>query len=196
MTRCAKINPVGLRNAACEWIRTYMFFESGLGTLVGANSFALQRYNVKVQRRLLWKKIPSPPGFQDMLSFNLIEGLLGRRSQRFFMGAEIPDGVFKYKSRQKPLPLSELEKMLVVSACRGNTLIRPGSWSAFQGLRDPSSPIYLRHFWKISRHGPSIYLIMYLQAHYLDLEFYDRFYKPGAYLKTHAMHMVKWHAED
>ena len=40
------------------------------------------------------KKQTIPPGFQDMLSFNLIEGLLGRRSRRFFMGAEIPDGVF------------------------------------------------------------------------------------------------------
>ncbi|UCG69214.1 MAG: hypothetical protein JSV09_15775, partial [Thermoplasmata archaeon] len=37
------------------------------------------------------------------------------------MGAEIPDGVFKYKSKHEPLPLTELEKMLVVSACGGNT---------------------------------------------------------------------------
>lgn len=29
--------------------------------------------------------------------------------------------------------------------------------------------------------------------HHLDLEFYDKFYKPGAYLKTHAEHMEKWH---
>ena len=62
-----------------------------------------------------------PPGFQDMLSFGLIEGLLGRRSRRFFMSAEIPDGVFKYKSKHKPMPLSNLEKLLVVSACGGNT---------------------------------------------------------------------------
>ncbi len=39
------------------------------------------------------------PGIQDMLSFGLVEALLGRRSRRFFMGAEIPDGVFAYKSR-------------------------------------------------------------------------------------------------
>jgi hypothetical protein len=65
--------------------------------------------------------IELPPGFQDMLSFGLIEGLLGRRSRRFFMGAEIPDGVFQYRSKHKPVPLSALEKMLVVSACGGNT---------------------------------------------------------------------------
>jgi hypothetical protein len=41
---------------------------------------------------------------------------------------------------------------------------------------------------------PSIFLITYLQAHHLDLEFYDHFYKPGAYLKSHAEHMARWHA--
>jgi hypothetical protein len=41
---------------------------------------------------------------------------------------------------------------------------------------------------------PSIFLITYLQAHHLDLEFYDMFYKPGAYLKTHANHMLGWHS--
>ncbi|MFD3001974.1 hypothetical protein ACFS7Z_16500 [Pontibacter toksunensis] len=62
-----------------------------------------------------------PPGFQDMMEFSLVEALLGRRSRRFFLGAEIPDGVFAYKSRHEPVPLSELEKLLVVTACGGNT---------------------------------------------------------------------------
>ena len=61
------------------------------------------------------------PGFHDMMAFGLVEGLLGRRSRRFFMSAEIPDGIFAYKSRHKPMPLSELEKLLVVYACGGNT---------------------------------------------------------------------------
>jgi len=67
------------------------------------------------------QKLPLPPGFQDMLGFGLVEALLGRRSRRFFRGAEIPDGVFAYKSKHPPLPLSELEKLLVVLACGGNT---------------------------------------------------------------------------
>jgi hypothetical protein len=62
-----------------------------------------------------------PPGFQDLLSFGFIEALLGRRSRRVFMGAEIPDGVFAFKSKQNHMPLSELEKLLVVAACGGNT---------------------------------------------------------------------------
>jgi len=66
-------------------------------------------------------KLSTPHGFQDMLSFPLMEALLGRRSRRFFMGANIPDGVFAHRSEQKAVPLSDLEKMLVVSACGGNT---------------------------------------------------------------------------
>ena len=62
-----------------------------------------------------------PDGFRDMMSVSLVDALLGRRSRRFFKGAEIPDGVFKYKSRFEPEPLTELEKLLVVSACGGNT---------------------------------------------------------------------------
>jgi len=64
---------------------------------------------------------PLPPGFHTMLEFGLLEALLGRRSRRFFLGAEIPDGVFAYRSRHGPVPLSELEKLLVVAACGGNT---------------------------------------------------------------------------
>jgi len=62
-----------------------------------------------------------PPGFQEMMAFGLVEALLGRRSRRVFLGAEIPDGVFAFKSRHEPVPLSELEKLLVVAACGGNT---------------------------------------------------------------------------
>ena len=62
-----------------------------------------------------------PPGFQDMLEFGLVDALLGRRSRRFFMGAEIPDGIFAYKSRHNSIPLSELEKLVVVTACGANT---------------------------------------------------------------------------
>ena len=41
--------------------------------------------------------------------------------------------------------------------------------------------------------APSIFAFMYLQAHHLDLNFYDQYFKPGAYLHTHAEHMKNWH---
>ena len=35
----------------------------------------------------------------------------------------------------------------------------------------------------------------YVQAHHLDLDFYDRHFKPGAYLRSHAEHMHRWHGQ-
>jgi len=43
---------------------------------------------------------------------------------------------------------------------------------------------------------PSIFSLMYLQAHHLGLEFYDHYFETGAYLKTHAQHMARWHPDD
>jgi hypothetical protein len=40
---------------------------------------------------------------------------------------------------------------------------------------------------------PTMFVRTFLQAHHLDLEFYDTFYQPGAYLPTHAAHMAQWH---
>ena len=62
-----------------------------------------------------------PPGFKDVLDFKLVDALFGRRARRFFMGASIPDGYFKYKSKHDPLPLTEKEQMMILSAAAGNT---------------------------------------------------------------------------
>ena len=43
---------------------------------------------------------------------------------------------------------------------------------------------------------PSILTVTYLQAHHLDLEFYDHFFGEGAYLQTHRDHMKLWHSND
>ena len=39
---------------------------------------------------------------------------------------------------------------------------------------------------------PAIFVLMYLQAHRLDTEFYDTHFGPGAYLSTHAAHDRNW----
>lgn len=62
-----------------------------------------------------------PDGLSDFLQFPLIDALLGRRSRRFFKGAQIPDGAFAFTSKYNPLPLSDLEKNIIISACAGNT---------------------------------------------------------------------------
>ncbi len=65
------------------------------------------------------ERLSVPRGFRKMLEIPFLEALQGRRSRRFFTGAEIPDGVFAYKSKILPEPLSELERLLVVGACGG-----------------------------------------------------------------------------
>jgi len=51
-----------------------------------------------------------------------------------------------------------------------------------------------RQFGKFPGTVPSIFTMMFLQAHHLDLGFYDTYFKSGAYLRTHAEHMKRWHS--
>ena len=53
--------------------------------------------------------------------FPLVDALYGRRSRRFPVGGEIPDGPLAYRSEHDPAPLSELERLLVLTACAGTT---------------------------------------------------------------------------
>jgi hypothetical protein len=62
-----------------------------------------------------------PPGFDAALDFSLFEALFGRRARRFSLGAVIPDGPLAFASGHAPLPLGELEQMMVLTAAAGNT---------------------------------------------------------------------------
>ncbi|MGJ0516638.1 MAG: hypothetical protein ACR65O_12925 [Methylomicrobium sp.] len=62
-----------------------------------------------------------PPGVETALDFSLLDALYGRRARRFSLGACIPDGPLAFTSRHAPLPLSELERMMVLTAAAGNT---------------------------------------------------------------------------
>ncbi|MBU8919127.1 hypothetical protein BGM25_24090 [Bacillus sp. FJAT-29953] len=48
-------------------------------------------------------------------------------------------------------------------------------------------------FGKFPATVPSVYSLMYLQSHHLDLEYYDKLFDPHSYLSTHAEHLKKWH---
>jgi hypothetical protein len=41
----------------------------------------------------------------------------------------------------------------------------------------------------------AMHLMWLMQVHHIDVEFYDRFYQPGAYTATHANHMPIWHPD-
>jgi len=49
-------------------------------------------------------------------------------------------------------------------------------------------------FGKFPATVPTIFILMYLQTHHLDLEYYDRLFEPGAYVETHRHHFRRWHA--
>jgi hypothetical protein len=83
----------------------------------------------------------------------------------------------------------------------------PGAWSDSPGVRGSAqvhSPEFKAcvslqaqylydTFGKFPATVPSLMILNYVQAHHLDLEFYDRFFRPGAYLSTHAEHQRVWH---
>lgn len=52
-------------------------------------------------------------------SYSLFEAIYGRRSRRFGLGFEMPEGPFRYKSAHAPVPLSELEEALLAGAGAG-----------------------------------------------------------------------------
>ncbi|MEZ4862465.1 MAG: hypothetical protein R3C14_14215 [Caldilineaceae bacterium] len=60
-------------------------------------------------------------GLTTARTFPLVDALLGRRSRRFAMGATLPTGPFAYHSRQEPVPLNELEQLVLLTAMAGNT---------------------------------------------------------------------------
>ena len=50
----------------------------------------------------------------------------------------------------------------------------------------------LSEYGKFPATVPSVFAMMYLQAHTLDTDFYDEYFGSGAYLHTHANHDANW----
>ena len=83
----------------------------------------------------------------------------------------------------------------------------PGAWLESAAIRGNAAPyteqfkacIALQAqyifdtFGKFPGTVPTLFIMNYLQAQHLDTEFYDRFFRPGAYLATHAEHRSRWH---
>ncbi|MFJ7726813.1 hypothetical protein ACIQXV_11675 [Neobacillus sp. NPDC097160] len=58
---------------------------------------------------------------KELSEYPLLDALFGRRSRRFFLGAEVPDGPLAYKSKHEPVPLNNLEKLLILLGVSGVT---------------------------------------------------------------------------
>ncbi|MHA6668513.1 hypothetical protein ACX3O0_06540 [Homoserinimonas sp. A447] len=57
----------------------------------------------------------------DFTEFPLIDAIAGRRSRRFGLGMELPNGPLAFRSQAEPVPLSELERSILVAAGTGVT---------------------------------------------------------------------------
>ena len=83
----------------------------------------------------------------------------------------------------------------------------PGAWRETKAIKGGVTP-YTKEFvdclvevaqYIYDKHGKfpgtfsTIVLPGYVQAIHLDNEFYDKFYKPGANLKSHADNVNVWH---
>jgi hypothetical protein len=73
--------------------------------------------------------------------------------------------------------------------------VRPYSQAQIDCLGTMAQHIYAT-YGRFPANFPTILLRIYAQAQHLDLEFYDRFFAPGAYLQTHAEHMKIWHPDQ
>jgi nitroreductase len=79
-------------------------------------------------------------------SYPLFEALYGRRSRRFGLGFEMPEGPFRYKSAHTPVPLTEIEEALLVGAGAGFSglalwdLPTPPPYTHLSGRTFPTTP--------------------------------------------------------
>ena len=73
-------------------------------------------------------------------SYPLFEALYGRRSRRFGLGFEMPEGPFRYKSAHAPVPLSEIEEALLVGAGAGFSGLRVLGSADAAALPSPQRP--------------------------------------------------------
>jgi hypothetical protein len=64
-------------------------------------------------------RYPDQHDLAGLLQFPLMHALFGRRARRFGLGMEIPSGPLAFRSRHEPVPLSELEKAVLIAAGTG-----------------------------------------------------------------------------
>src|ERR671930_1319917 len=58
---------------------------------------------------------------REIAQFPLLAALYGRRARRISLGSTIPDGPLAYESPHEPVPLSELERLIVLTSMAGTT---------------------------------------------------------------------------
>jgi hypothetical protein len=59
---------------------------------------------------------------------------------------------------------------------------------------------YATYVWerygRFPAYAPPFRTVLGFQANHIDVEFYDRFYRPDALAATQRAHLARWHADD
>ncbi|HEV8437901.1 MAG TPA: hypothetical protein VGT40_07390 [Methylomirabilota bacterium] len=105
------------------------------------------------------------------------------------MGFEITEGPFQYKSQRSPVPLSELS-MSDADYHAGLVELSDEGLACTKAICNYIYDTY----GKFPGTVDTMQLMWFMQVPHLDLDFYDRFFKAGAYGQTHAAHMSTWHS--
>lgn len=176
----------------------------GAGTLLTGCGMNFLGQCASDKGKVLLNRIPGiPPGIKEAVRFPLIEALLGRRARRFALGASIPDGPLAFTSQHNPIPLSELEQMMVLLAVGGNTGWLylhpynpryaphiPNYASASGGRTFPSAAgFHTSEFFYTDNHG--VYFLSTRDAPSLVGRNADGTMDLNAYLQTHRSHIRK-----
>jgi hypothetical protein len=53
-----------------------------------------------------------------------------------------------------------------------------------------------KRYGRLPANGGPFRTVLAQQVHHLDLDFYDRFYRPRALTEAHRQHMQLWHGDD
>lgn len=72
--------------------------------------------------------------------------------------------------------------------------VEPYSQDFVDCMSEVAQYIYTK-FGKFPGLRSTIMMPGFVQAHHLDIDFYDKFFKPGACLESHLHHMRAWHSE-
>jgi hypothetical protein len=171
-------------------------------------------------------RLEAPPQLQrhdeSLASYPLLQALRGRRSRRFGLGMRMEHGPLAYQSRHDPLPLNEDEEaLLAYAACgitghalgdlvyaegQGGNIIAGwlgrtiSSGDAIQTValvvsNDTSTYIHDR-YGRFPAYLPPFRTVLGYQAVHLDLDFYDRYYRPEALTQTQREHLARWHTHE
>lgn len=94
---------------------------------------------------------------EELSKFPLLEALFGRRSRRFGLGMEIPDGPLAYASRHDPVPLTDLERTLLVLCGAGISGWNTGIEYTESGQKDTGCNYPLRFVGRTFATGASVH---------------------------------------